>query len=133
MPEVILQGAEYPSWLPGPLRMSFWDSDHKPEDYDDISIWGEYGEGANSWPTWMLIGAGLSMLSSVTQETARLKSASSGLVPLAMSGLSIGLYIALEFFPGQACLQVELTTTLIFRPQSVRPLLIFKKVGTLYL
>ena len=82
--------------------------DHQPNDGDDISIWGEYGDRSRDWFTWILVVAALSMLSSATQDPSKIRRPFRSISLLAFCGLSLGVYLALEFFPGQLILQVKI-------------------------
>lgn len=58
------------------------------------------------WPLWALVGGGLSLLAAATDRRGAHSSATHSLVQASLTGLSVGGYIALEFFPGQRFLQV---------------------------
>ena len=72
-----------------------------------MAIWGEYGERRERWPLWMLAGAALAAVATATSHIPGSKSAAGGLFYAALSGISIGSYLALEFFPGQLSLQAR--------------------------
>lgn len=103
-------GASCPGWAPSFFCLRLWDAAHAPDhEVDDEAIWAEFGEAQARWPAWVLLGAALSAVTTATNRGSGSIPASRSIAQAALSGFTIGVYIALEFFQGQELLQVVST------------------------
>ena len=101
-------GSSCPEWLPSSVCLRLWDAAHTPEhDPDDEAVWAEFGQSQARWPAWILMGSALSVVSAATGQKSATFSTSRSIAQAALSGLTIGIYLAMEFFQGQGFLQVE--------------------------
>lgn len=103
-------GAACPQ-LPFALCPRLWDERHVPmHDADDAAVWGSGLGRREHWPRWLLMsaaGVGLVGLSGIVPGSR------SPLVRLGVAaavGWLVGDYMALELVPGQAVLQVRMSS-----------------------
>eukprot|EP00884_Botryococcus_braunii_P004653 jgi/Botrbrau1/14189/Bobra.182_3s0122.1 len=107
-------GAKCPH-LPFGLCPRLWDEAHAPDhSEDDLAMYGEVMARRPHWPLWWLAAAVMAGLCAATSQSPGTRGTSSRLAFSAASGICVGAYIALEFFPGQLPLQgVVLFATLL--------------------
>jgi len=106
-PLPIKGGAECPN-LPMALCPRLWDSRHSPDhEKDDISLYGDGIRRREHWPLWLVIFASIFGIVAGTskrkgdQHTFAPKRLAQG----SISGVLVGVYMALEFFPGLMIVQ----------------------------
>lgn len=100
-PLPIKGGSECPN-LPLALCPRLWDAAHNPNhEHDDIAVYGDGIRRREHWPLWLIIFASLSGISAATSKFHRdTRFAPTLLLQGSASGLLVGAYMALEFFPG---------------------------------
>lgn len=100
-------GAKCPH-LPFGLCPRLWDDAHVPEhEEDELAMYGEALTRREHWPLWWLAAAVMSGLAAATSQAPGGRGVGARLAFAAGSGVCVGTYLALEFFPGQASLQVS--------------------------
>lgn len=110
-------GAKCPH-LPFGLCPRLWDEAHAPEhSEDDLAMYGEVMNRRPHWPLWWLAAAVMAGLCAATSQSPGTRGTGSRLAFSATSGICIGAYIALEFFPGQLPLQVGLPSPAAIQPE----------------
>ncbi|KAK9824524.1 hypothetical protein WJX72_011089 [[Myrmecia] bisecta] len=108
-PPLPIKGGSGCPHLPFGWCPRLWDDAHVPEhEEDDIAIYGTGASRREHWPLWMLVGAVMAGLAAATSTLPVHKSVSARLTYAAVSGVCIGAYLALEFFPGIRLLQLLL-------------------------
>ena len=112
-------GAKCPH-LPFGLCPRLWNEEHAPEhEVDDIVIYGDGLRRKEHWPLWLLLGAMFFGLVAATSPKPVRQIASLRLAQATVGGALIGLYAALEFFPGMISVQIISAFTSILTAASV--------------
>ena len=108
-PLPIKGGAECPK-LPLALCPRLWDASHTPRrELDDVAVYGDGLRRREHWPLWLVVVASFfGVLAATSKISNSVLFAPFRLIQAGLSGLLIGGYMALEFFPGMQLLQITI-------------------------
>ncbi|WPT14438.1 hypothetical protein PSENEW3_00000568 [Picochlorum sp. SENEW3] len=111
-PLPIKGGAECPK-LPLALCPRLWDASHTPRrEQDDVAVYGDGLRRREHWPLWLVVVASFfGVLAATSKISKSVSFAPFRLIQAGLSGLLIGGYMALEFFPGMQVLQATIVAS----------------------